>query len=184
MSTSNATELRALTLWRPWDEPVACGAKPIENRPWPPPRKMVGERIAIHAGKVYDDDAAAFIRERGYELRPRAESDSVRAGAIVGVARIVGYATMQEGRPLFGEDAERWERIVTSTWFFGPYGWLLEDAVAITPVPCRGAQGLWPVESRVADEVLRRVANGGSSIRVMTLAELVAESESEGKGHG
>jgi hypothetical protein len=41
---------------------------------------------------------------------------------------------------------------------FGPYGWLLEDVVALREtVPCKGAQGLWTVPPDVAARVLEQV---------------------------
>lgn len=157
------TELRALTLWRPWDEPVACGAKPVENRSWSPPKAIVGQVIAIHAGKTHDHDARGFIIDRGYHLLSLAESNR-RAGAIVGVTRIVAAFTEGDlkfdtvdrfkGNELY---VERRTRVLESPWFFGPWGWLLEDAIAIDPVPCKGAMGLWRVPPDVAAEVLRRV---------------------------
>jgi hypothetical protein len=40
----------ALTIWQPWASLVLAGAKPIEWRGYPFPVRMVGSRIAIHAG--------------------------------------------------------------------------------------------------------------------------------------
>mgnify|MGYP003560963222 CR=1 FL=1 len=42
--------MKALTLHAPWAHAVAWLGKPLENRGWPPPLSIVGERIAIHAG--------------------------------------------------------------------------------------------------------------------------------------
>ena len=43
--------MRAITLHQPWASLIAHGVKDIETRSWPPPQTMVGQRIAIHAGK-------------------------------------------------------------------------------------------------------------------------------------
>ena len=42
--------MKALTLHQPWASLIACGAKRIETRSWPPPKSLIGKRIAIHAG--------------------------------------------------------------------------------------------------------------------------------------
>jgi activating signal cointegrator 1 len=39
----------ALTLWQPWASFIAIGVKPYETRSKPPPLRLVGLRIAIHA---------------------------------------------------------------------------------------------------------------------------------------
>lgn len=163
----------AATLWRPWDEPVAAGAKPIENRPQPPPRKLLGETIAIHAGKHHDPSARRFIAERGYVLGgTRGEWVANRRMAIVGVARIAGWLDRREKSLVDGEGMvtaldERtdggpdYRSLVAaadrSPWWMGPVGILLVDAVAIAPVSCRGAQGWWTVPEAIAALVNDRV---------------------------
>ena len=42
----------AITLHQPWASLVAHGIKNIETRSWPPPQGIIGERIAIHAGRT------------------------------------------------------------------------------------------------------------------------------------
>ncbi len=42
--------MKALTVWQPWASLIAIGAKPYEFRGWKPPRAIIGQRIAIHAG--------------------------------------------------------------------------------------------------------------------------------------
>ena len=43
--------MKAITLHQPWASLIAEGHKTIETRDWPPPLSLVGQRIAIHAGK-------------------------------------------------------------------------------------------------------------------------------------
>lgn len=42
--------MKALTIWQPWASLILVGAKPYEFRSWPAPKRIVGRRIAIHAG--------------------------------------------------------------------------------------------------------------------------------------
>jgi hypothetical protein len=57
--------------------------------------------------------------------------------AIVGVATYNGFVTESD-----------------DSWFTGPIGWLLSDVIAIDPLPCRGARGLWDLNDDVAAQVL------------------------------
>ena len=50
--------MKALTLHQPWASLIADGRKPFETRSWAPPRSLIGRRIAIHAGRTVDPDAA------------------------------------------------------------------------------------------------------------------------------
>lgn len=149
--------LRALTLHRPWPWSILHGGKRIENRPWRPWRSIVGERIALHAGLTWDASGAAFIKNLCPSM-PMPDSDgqasSWRAhpsGVIVGVGRIAGCIEASKGP--FRRTTE-----LDTRWFFGPFGWILEDVVALaTPVPCRGAQGLWIPPPDVTARVLEQI---------------------------
>jgi hypothetical protein len=50
--------VRAITLHQPWAALVSIRAKPYETRSFPPPAKLIGQRIAI-----FVKDNRAFLRE-------------------------------------------------------------------------------------------------------------------------
>jgi hypothetical protein len=152
-----AKELIALTLHRPWPILIARGIKQIENRTWSPePRLQGGEWFAIHAGKKYDDRCTPMAQRLGVDLDVFFDKKLGAEGAIVAVALYGGTVT--------GSD---------DPWFFGPVGWLLPKVVAIDPVPCKGAQGLWPVPPAVAEQVRegfrRATISGGQKPRPETM---------------
>jgi hypothetical protein len=71
--------MKAISLWQPWASLIACGAKPYETRSWAPPRKLIGQTIAIHAAKKIDREAAEFAEElvygqHGHDLGDRLEA--------------------------------------------------------------------------------------------------------------
>ena len=153
--------MRALTLRRPWDEPIVDGVKTVENRSWHPPAYVVGTHIAIHAGQKYDSGGADWIEEETpYVTLPVHESDRVRRGAIVGVVRVRGWIAMQGPTLRYVGDCEwlkpRLDELISSPWFFGPVGWVIDDAVSIAPVPCRGRQRLWTLPADVERVVRER----------------------------
>jgi hypothetical protein len=130
-----ARQLLGLTLWRPWPILIARGIKRIENRPWrPEPRLLPGEWLAIHAGKTYDPDCSPLAVSLGIPPETFFDRKLGAASSIVAVARFAGVVTESK-----------------DTWFFGPFGWVLDQVVALDPIPCKGAQGLWVVPRDIAE---------------------------------
>lgn len=122
--------MRALTLYRPWAWSIIHGPKRLENRPWKPWPVVVGQEIAIHAGARWDRDGELYIlKALGLERLPAAAKDQ----GLIGTARVLGHIETADAAPAD-------QRV----WFFGPFAWLLADVTPfLTPVPCKGALGLW-----------------------------------------
>lgn len=133
----------ALTLWQPWCWLVSAGIKRVENRPWEPPSELIGQRFALHAGKKWDDDGSDWIDLAMIDDPIQYPDRSlIPFGAITATARLVCVATNMETvvRHAGGEQRR---------WFFGPYGWILDDIRQVTPIPCRGFQKLWGVPPEI-----------------------------------
>ena len=110
--------------------------KDIENRRWYPPHALIGERIAIHAGKTWDETGLEFIRSLGLECPGDGPEHPT---GIVGTARLVGTV----GR---GETHSR--------WYMGEVGWRLADVRELpAPLPCRGYQKTWTVPASLAEQL-------------------------------
>ena len=136
-------DLMALTLWRPWPDAVLYGGKLIENRTWAPPARLIGNRLAIHAGLKYDKQAVYDMVRLGLYMPP-SEKMSPKS-AIVGVVTVVSaeVADIPDGQDV---------------WYAGDVPWILGDVVALRePVPCKGRQGLWRVPADVAGAVLEQI---------------------------
>lgn len=162
--------MKALSLSQPWCwsifDPVAD--KGIENRSWAPPIAMIGQVIAIHAAKSWDDKRAytppkdhcstcrdgfggytptGYLLHLGIDHAP-ARKERYPSSVIVGVATIDRIIT--EARTLVGLGRPSQKR-----WFFGPFGWVLTDRRALSrPIPCAGKQGLWTVPEEHEREIL------------------------------
>jgi hypothetical protein len=152
--------VKALSVSQPWCwavvDPIA--RKHIDNRSWAPPISMIGQRFAIHAAKSWDKDpiyrgptgylmtpSAFFSCYVDLDHAPMAYSHYV-SSAVVGVATLDRVVTKADTLPV---DQQR--------WFFGPFGWVLKDIIAITPVPCAGKQGLWSLPPHVESAVLQQL---------------------------
>ena len=133
-------QMKTLTLHQPWASLIADGRKTIETRSWPPPRALVGERIAIHAGKQVDMPLAS----EWYA------GQSVPLGAILCTARIDDSARVVTGSPCWRAWWSR-RRVYTRVpedefgdFSLGRYLWQLSAVEAVDPVVyVRGRQGLW-----------------------------------------
>lgn len=137
----------AITLRQPWADCIAHFGKRVENRTWKPPAHLLGERIAIHAGKRFDTVGHDWL---------------LRNPDLVGPNAIMSYALCLV---LAGKNRPRGAVVATailadvvtegdSPWFAGPYGWLLREVKTLeTAVPCRGAQGLWKLPDDIAKAV-------------------------------
>lgn len=144
--------MKALTVHAPWGWAIAHRGKRIENRGWVPPVSLLGQRFAIHQGQRVDPDAAPWMAVQG--LIEWGDVPLVHArGTIVATAVLAGWyddrsrsAVMPLGH-LIGHVTE-------SPWFFGPVGWLLHDVIALhEPIPHKGAQGLWTVNSAALERI-------------------------------
>lgn len=134
--------MRAVTLWRPWDQAMAHGGKPVENRPWAFWPAMIGQPMALHAGKRYDKEGAAWMRDEGLYVPPSDQDSPTGIVAVVTFSRVI-HELQTEDDP-----------ILDSPWFFGPFGWVVGEMVPLASVvPCKGAQGIWTLPPDVEQAV-------------------------------
>lgn len=163
---TTADRLPALTILQPWAHLIVHGAKRVENRSWAPTVRglVVGDYFALHAGmrvdlahwacayKMMPTTEPAPLRalvERVVHTTPAREARAIAGasmplGAVVGVARLAG---LEDGAPLEGDP-----------YWFGPWGWRLDEVTAIDPVPCKGALGVWPLRGEARSVVRARWA--------------------------
>ncbi|KKN81359.1 hypothetical protein LCGC14_0319720 [marine sediment metagenome] len=150
--------MRALTL----HQPVASmmGHQPlksVENRKWKPHASVFGQRIAIHAGKKWNAEYAAWAR--GVSKHDRACEIAIHAAirkaggisaAIVSTAVVSAWYDKRDGKCEWTDPATCLEFIKDDPWFQGPVGWLLTDFIQLPkPIPCRGALGLWTIPENI-----------------------------------
>ena len=154
-------DLRALTLTPEWAWAVCYLGKNVENRTWPAPAGIIGQRIAIHAGVKAPDWSAVELMarcagwsvlgnawrdfRRGDTIVNRPDRNRLTRGAIVATAIVSGCRAVDQRKAV--------------GWEAGPWCWDLTDVqVLATPVPCKGALGLW----RVPAELVASVVGGAS----------------------
>lgn len=114
--------IKAISIRQPWAWLILNAGKDVENRTWG--TKFRGE-VLIHTGKTQDKDGYRFADDMGIDI-PREE---IRTGGFVGKMKIVDCV----------EDMD-------SDWFFGPYGFVVEDAEPIEFVEYPGQLGFFNVK--------------------------------------
>lgn len=141
--------MKALTLIQPWAHAIVHWGKRVENRGWKPPERVIGKRIAIHAGAKFEkdtfDDLTKFYNPK------RDESTPVVRKAIAGTAVVAGWIDADGGHSRSLTQLEANEARASSWYVHGQIGWVLRDVRELpAPVPCKGALGLWDAPSEVA----------------------------------
>jgi hypothetical protein len=121
----------ALTVKQPWAQAIARFGKDVENRTRRPPARLIGQRIAIHAGRADDEmEAMALVYLRdGYpvpvHLRALVEwlvewieehgSDVPQDGRIVATARLAGWCD-RAGNVGWAETRDADGKLITSSY--------------------------------------------------------------------
>jgi hypothetical protein len=151
--------LKGLSLLQPWPWLIfhAEARKDIENRTWPLPHYLKGQRVAIAASGSRDLDECwnalvllettpalsaihlpkIRVARRGRRNVITSWPHDLTVSAIIGTVEIVECVTES-----------------FSPWFAGPYGFVLRDPIALpTPIPCKGRLGFWTVPEAIAAEI-------------------------------
>lgn len=151
--------MKALSLWQPWATLIAIGAKRVETRSW---ATSYRGPLAIHAAKRWDEAVrAAAIANHHIAVAMSAVGltawDVLPRGAVVATCELVDCQPTASGVTLDGWIAGGvlWELTPYERAFGdytpGRYAWLLADVKPLpTPIPMRGAQGLFDLPGELA----------------------------------
>ena len=155
--------MRAITLYQPYAQLIADGRKRFETRSWAPPRKLIGQRIAIHAGKFEDRIASAEFGYRHLSAVSNTPDDIVPTGVVLCTAILRGAYRSSgpldtEGDPTFRlggwvPGSALWGEVDGHPGYreddYGDYSfgrwiwWLTDIEVLDPPVEAKGHQGFW-----------------------------------------
>jgi len=122
--------MKALSIRQPWAWLIVNRFKDIENRTWS--TRTRGE-VLIHASlgmtqQEYEAVAAMLLLDPKLRHIKLPDRESLRRGGIVGKVTIKDSVTES-----------------TSPWYFGPHGFVLEDACELRFTPMKGALGFFNV---------------------------------------
>lgn len=118
--------MRALSIRQPWAWAILIG-KDVENRNWP--TRYTG-LFLIHASKTFDHEGYYWLlKNRDLLAVDIPHRDNFEMGGIVGKSNIVDCVDYH-----------------ASPFFFGPWGFVLEDSEPLPFHPCRGRLGFFDVK--------------------------------------
>jgi hypothetical protein len=151
--------MRALSLTQPWATLVAFGAKLIETRSW---STAYRGQIAIHAAKAFPSEARRLCGRFPFsEVLTRhgvLRTSELPLGAIIATATLAdcvrftasldAVLAVSKGRTAHEE--------AFGDFTPGRYGFMLRRVQRLaTPIPCRGALGLWEVPDEIQTKLGR-----------------------------
>lgn len=136
--------MKAISVWQPWASLIISGHKRVETRSWPAPYSFRGQRIAIAStNSVRGEQRRAFAVkafQEHYLSTGLPGIDDLPKGYILGTVVIDGCREI---------DPDMMQALAPAEEAFGLFGpgrfaWVLRDPQPLdTPVPVKGAQGLW-----------------------------------------
>jgi hypothetical protein len=169
--------MKALSLWQPWASPCVTGAKGIETRGWP--TRYRGP-LLIHAAKRFDPSEISELATQ--PLWSGALWDAVGGRSIEGMGdelrqllpfgALLGVVELVDCRPVesfphdeIGAIRRPASKVASARYFWterdmgnyapGRFGWVLASPRRFaTPIPYRGAQGLFDVPADVVAAAL------------------------------
>jgi hypothetical protein len=169
--------MKVLTLTQPWATLVAIGAKRIETRSW---STNYRGPLAIHAAKgfpkwaqeiCFTEPFATTLRNAGFlHTKPHSrygkfwkETIDLPRAAIVATCDLVTSLPVERFRECMAKDVEvrskndpnfYWishEESAFGDYFYGRRGWILANVKMLeTPIPAKGALGLWSFDLEAA----------------------------------
>ena len=135
---STTDSLKALTLHQPWASLIAGSHKMTETRSWRPPENLIGQRIAIHAGKL-QREPDGYLATAVATCLGSAWRQNLPSGAVIATARIKSVKRIENER-----DVPAGNEALFGDYTPGRWAWHLTDIrVLPKPIPARGYQKLW-----------------------------------------
>lgn len=131
--------MKSLSIFQPWAWLIVYGHKDIENRNW---RTSFRGRFLVHAGKKWGREQREDLARVRAQFPHLTIPDTFDLGGIVGAATITDCVTRSDSR-----------------WFFGRYGFVLQDSATCPFVPYRGQLGWFDIPRDVLDTIYPRNPN-------------------------
>ena len=147
----------AITLHQPGASLITLGVKTVETRAWPAAARLVGQTVAIHAGKRVVRKSGVTVENEMWAHLGEDWHRAIPAGVVLVTAALVGMARVERVDPhadlavhdlstevgcavgLGQTRIDPWGDFSPGRWL-----WLLADVEALAnPAPAIGHQSFW-----------------------------------------
>ena len=136
--------MKAITLHQPWAALVACGAKNTETRSWHPPKNLLGQRLAIHAGKKSVKIPAGAFAQAVDSCLGKGWRSKEAFGAVIATAKL------KKVKKITGKEDISKKEILFGDYAPGRWMWQLADIKKVEPpVITRGYQKIWNLKEKI-----------------------------------
>jgi hypothetical protein len=92
-----------ISIRQPWAWAILHAGKDVENRTWPLPKKFIGVKVLIHAGKQVEHEAVIHLLHLGIPV-----PELLETGGIVGMTVFTGCGTDSGNRPWAEPGLHHW----------------------------------------------------------------------------
>lgn len=161
--------MKALTILQPYAHLILLPEsdprhKRVENRTWPAPQEMIGQRIAIHAGKsrkrldeYWNYRPAVDDRDEAARLAAT-EIAEMRFGWIIGTAVIAACVRPMAVRA--GRYDKEFPWLNDHEHVDGPWCWVLQDVHRLPgPIMSSGLLKLWELSPSIVNVIERETGH-------------------------
>ena len=149
--------MHAITLHQPWASLITLGIKTVETRSWPAPERLVGQTIAVHAGKRVVRKPGVAVENEMWAHLGEDWRKVIPVGAVLATVTLAGIARVKHVNPTTGHAVHDRSTEVGCAVGLGqtridPWGgfspgrwlWFLADVRALPdPAPAIGHQSFW-----------------------------------------
>jgi hypothetical protein len=122
----------AISIRQPWAWLILHAGKDVENRGWP---TKVRGRVLIHTGKGMSAEEYEEVRDDflPFEIEPFTKQK----------VQLPGFWELERGGIVGEVEIIQCVNSCSSSWFVGPYGFVLRNAKPLPFQACRGALGFF-----------------------------------------
>ena len=173
-SQDTITQIKAISLHQPWASLITMGLKHFETRSWP--TNYRGKLVICAAKKNSNEQQSSYKTlacSLGIDLTVH-PWDSLPLGVAIALVDLVDCIEMTED---FINEQSETERCC-GHWESGRFAWKLDNVQPLPlPVPIKGKQGLWNIESNEVEQWLQ-----GSDVivpEVVQFEELTNDEQQE-----
>lgn len=144
-------ELYALSFIQPWATAVLLHGKDVENRRWAPWPRIIGKRIAVHAGAKFDKGDQWNLKEQlAVDIIEPPQSALLGTVEVMGYVHVEAFEAGHPNHPWFdGIHERRAQQALESRWRAADakFLWVLQNPIVLPePIPCPGSLSLWHVQ--------------------------------------
>ncbi len=134
--------MKALSIQQPWAWLILNGHKDVENRSWS--TRFRGE-FAIHAGKTFDVEGFEYVQSHLPDIE-LPKTNEFEMGGIVGTACLTRCVSDSD-------EPDEEEDPFDSEWFFGDFGFVLEEARPCKFISLKGSLGFFAIPESVFEQI-------------------------------